>query len=195
MISGYDGDALLSELEALSDSQRVAFAAACAEALLTYFGSGSTASAAMGAAKCAPAVAFCWGSIESSGSPEAVDPFLAELEEILSEDEEGELGVMEHVIAGAYYALECSKAGDAGQAELVAKNLYEAADYLVLEDSGIDLADPNSGREILASDLMQRTLSGIAHIRDLVAARTFRGDDRPVEISQVREFVGRGLGG
>lgn len=195
MIQGYDGDALLSELEALSDSQRVAFAAACAEALLKHFGSDSVASTATGAAECEQAVAFCWGSIDSSGSPEAVDSLLVELEEILSEDEEGELGVMEHVIAGAYYAIECSGAGDAGQAELVAKNLYEAADYLVLEDSGIDLADPNSGREILASDLIQRTLSGIAHIRDLVAARTFRGDHRLVEISQVREFVGRGLGG
>lgn len=47
---------------------------------------------------------------------------------------------------------------------------------------------------------MERVIAGayhavMAHIGDLVAARTFRGDDRSVEISQVRKFVGRGLGG
>jgi hypothetical protein len=123
-----------------------------------------------------------------------VDLLSAALEDILSEDEEGELGVMEHVIAGSYYALQCSREGAAGQAELVAKNLYEAADYVILDDSAIDLANPSAKGDIIASDLMQRTLSTIARIRELVAAHTFQGDRRSVEISQIREFVRQGRG-
>lgn len=198
MIQGYDGDALLSQLEDLAAPQRRAFSAACAEALLRHFGSVSMAGEPAGTAECERAVQFCWDAVERGadelGPSETVDLLRAELEEILSEDEEGELEVMEHVIAGAYYALESSRAGDAGQAELVAKNLYEAADYVVLADPSIDLADPNARREILASDVVQRTLSAIVRIRDLVATRTFQGDVRAVEISQVREFVGQGMG-
>lgn len=203
MIQGYDGDALLSELEALTAPQRRAFAAACAEALLRHFGSASAAGEAAGSAECERTVAFCWDSVErgaadseaSAGSDlsETVDLFLAELEEILSEDEEGELGVMEHVIAGAYYALECAGEGDAGHAELVAKNLYEAADYLVLADPELDLADPNASRDIIASEVIQRTLSALARIRALVAACTFQGDGGTAEILQVREFVRQGM--
>ncbi|MFI7399677.1 hypothetical protein ACIBW9_04175 [Streptomyces sp. NPDC049541] len=199
MIQGYDGDALLSQLEDLTAAQRRAFSAACAEALLLHFGSVPMAGEPAGTAECERSVHFCWDAVErgavESGPSETVDLLRAELEEILSEDEEGELEVMEHVIAGAYYALESSRAGDAGQAELVAKNLYEAADYVVLADPAIDLADPNARREILASDVVQRTLSAIIRIRDLVATRTFQGDVRAVEISQVREFVSQGMGG
>jgi hypothetical protein len=199
MIQGYDGDALLSQLEDLAAPQRRAFSAACAEALLRHFGSVSMAAELAGTAECERAVHFCWDAVErgadESGPSETVDLLRAELEEILSEDEEGELEVMEHVIAGAYYALESSRVGDAGQAELVAKNLYEAADYVVLADPHIDLADPNARREILASDVVQRTLSAIVRIRDLVGTRTFQGDVRALEISQMREFVRQGMGG
>ncbi|MGW2239473.1 hypothetical protein [Streptomyces sp. NPDC001759] len=199
MIQGYDGDALLSQLEDLAAPQRRAFSAACAEALLRHFGSVSMAGERTGTTECERAVRLCWDAVEPGadevGASETVDLLRAELEEILSEDGEGELEVMEHVIAGAYYALECSRAGDAGQAELVAKNLYEAADYVVMSDPSIDLADSRARREILASDVVQRTLSGIVRIRDLVATRTFHGDGLAVEISEVREFVVQGMGG
>ncbi|SED57525.1 hypothetical protein SAMN05216489_03819 [Streptomyces sp. 3213] len=199
MTQGYDGDVLLSQLEDLAAPQRRAFSAACAEALLRHFGSVSIAGGMAGTAECERAVHFCWDVVERGAdelqAAETVDLLRAQLEEILAEDEEGELEVMEHVIAGAYYALESSRAGDAGQAELVAKNLYEAADYVVLADPGIDLADPNARREILGSGTVQRTLSAIVRIRDLVATRTFQGDGRAAEISQVREFVGQGMGG
>jgi hypothetical protein len=199
LTQGYEGDALLSQLADLTAPQRRAFSAACAEALLLHFRSVSTAGESAGRAECERAIHFCWGAVESganeSGPSETVDLLRAELEEILSEDEEGELEVMEHVIAGAYYALGSSRAGDAGQAELVAKNLYEAADYVVLADPSIDLANPNARREMLASDVVQRALSAIVRIRDLVAACTFQGEARTVEISQVREFIGQGMGG
>ncbi|WNM29439.1 hypothetical protein RKE30_03045 [Streptomyces sp. Li-HN-5-11] len=195
MIHGYDGDALLLELEALSDAQCRAFAAACAESLLLCYGSTPAVSEGAGLAVCQQAVSLCWEvverGIEVSG---AVQPLLAELEEVLSDDEEGDLGVLEHVIAGAYYALQCSQEGDAGHAELTSKNLYEAADYLALSDGDIDLADSNSGREIIASDVVQGALSAITYIRDLVIVRAFRGDDCAADVSQVREFVAR-MGG
>ncbi|MFE0520792.1 hypothetical protein [Streptomyces sp. NPDC058954] len=199
MIQGYDGGALLSQLEGLAAPQRRAFSAACAEAVLRHFGSVSVAGEPTGTAQCERAVHLCWDAVERGadevGASETVELLRAELEGILSEDEEGELEVMEHVIAGAYYALESSRAGDAGQAELVAKNLYEAADYVVMSGPSIDLADSRARREILASDVVQRTLSGIVRIRDLVATRTFHGDGLAVEISEVREFVGQGMGG
>lgn len=196
---GYEGDALLTQLEDLTAPQRRAFSAACAEALLRHFGSVSMAGEPAGAAECERAVRLCWDAVEcgadESGSTKTVDLLRAELEEILAEDEQGELEVMEHVIAGAYYALESSKAGDAGEAELVAKNLCEAADYVVLADPSIDLADPVARSKIIASDLVQRTLSVIVGICDLVATRTFQGDGLAAEVSQVREFVGQGMGG
>jgi hypothetical protein len=199
LTQGYKGDALLSQLADLTAPQRRAFSVACAEALLRHFGSVSTAGEPAGAAEYERAIHFGWGEVESgadeSGPSGTVDLLRAELEGVLSEDEEGELEVMEHVIAGAYYALESSRAGDAGQAELVAKNLYEAADYVVLAAPRIDLADANARREILESALVQRTLSAIVRIRDLVAARTFKGEARTVDISQVRELVGQGNGG
>ncbi|MEE1672186.1 hypothetical protein RCR19_43045 (plasmid) [Streptomyces sp. WAC07094] len=199
MIQRYDGDVLLSDLEALAAPQRRAFAAACAEALLRHFGSAWAASESAGSTECEQVVAFCWRAVErGAGDPESseiVDLFLTGLEEILSEDEEGDLGVMEHVIAGAYYALKCSREGDSGNAELVAKNLYEAADYVALADPEIDMASPNAGSAIIASEVVQKTLAVIAGIRDLVIARTFQGSDQSVEISQVRGFARQGLDG
>ncbi|MEU5382202.1 hypothetical protein [Streptomyces sp. NPDC005968] len=197
MIQRYDGDELLSDLEALAAPQRRAFAVACAEALLRHFGSVSVEGELAGSAECERAVTFCWGAVErGAGDPESseiVDLSLSGLEEILSEDEEGDLGVMEHVIAGAYYALKCSREGSSGQAELAAKNLYEAADYVVLADPEIDMASPNAGSDIIASEVVQNILSVIAGIRDLVITRTFQGPDRSMEISQVRGFVEQGL--
>ncbi|MFC8675653.1 hypothetical protein ACFUEN_23630 [Streptomyces griseorubiginosus] len=198
MIQGYDGDALLSQLEALTAPQRRAFSTACAEVLLLHFASVSTVGHSAGTEECERVVHFCWDAVErgalESGPSETVDLLRAGLEEILSQDEEGELEAMEHVIAGAYYALASSRAGDAGRAELVAKNLYEAADYTILADPATDLVDPNARREILASDVVQWALSAIVRIHDLVATRTFQGDVCAVEISQVREFVSRGTG-
>lgn len=195
MIQGYDGATLLLELEALTAAQRRAFATACAEALLRHFGSSPTGHVA-GEAECERSVAFCWDSVGNGPRElQGGDLLRAELQDILSEDEEGELGVMEHVIAGSYYALQCSQEGSAGQAELVAKNLYEAADHVVLANPGLDLAAPNAERDIIASDVVQRTLSLVAGIRDLVASRTFQDDGRPADISEVREYVGQGMGG
>jgi len=138
MIQGYDGDALLSQLEALTAPQRRAFSTACAEVLLLHFASVSTVGHSAGTEECERVVHFCWDAVErgalESGPSETVDLLRAGLEEILSQDEEGELEAMEHVIAGAYYALASSRAGDAGRAELVAKNLYEAADYTIVAD-------------------------------------------------------------
>ncbi|WP_369030787.1 MULTISPECIES: hypothetical protein [Streptomyces] len=54
-------------------------------------------------------------------------PLLAALEEALGLDDESALGVVEHVIAGAFYALECSRSADAGQAELVQEILSSIA--------------------------------------------------------------------
>ncbi|MGW3644691.1 hypothetical protein [Streptomyces sp. NPDC000878] len=186
----YDEDVLLSELQILTAVQRRVFATACAEVLLLKFGSRSGVQSV--SAESGRAVETCWSFVEhGSADSESADPLLMDLEEVLSLDDEGELGVVEHVIAGAFYALECSRSADAGQAELVAKNLYEAADYMALLDPGVDLRDRGVDRGIVESGLVQEVLSSIAWILSFVTANLFQGDGSSDELAQLRAFIER----
>jgi hypothetical protein len=149
-------------LELVGVERQVAFAAASLDMLVRRFGRLGPGAEVLPPELLDEGVEVCWRSI--SAAPDdlsQIEALYARARAILADDDEGRLGVGEHVLAGFCYALRCAELRDSGSAVLVANNLYEAADYAaIIEDSSL------SDEEILAQPVV---VAAIQSIFDLLA--------------------------
>ena len=160
----YDGEVIASKLEVMSARQAKTFAAACAELLTRFFADGIPREA-IDQGVIRSIVDTLWNSNElEEGYAGDSSRDSERLYSVLSGDYAEELGVGEHAISGIYYALEELRSDDHGMAELVARNLYEAADYYLVARPGFDITPETAEREVIDSPLMQQALTFIAEV-------------------------------
>lgn len=162
IILSYNGELIAGKLEVMSGRRAQAFATACAQLLTRFFTDGIPHEAIdQGALRAI--VDALWNSNElKEGYAGDSDRDSERLTSVLSGDYAEELGIGEHAISGIYYAIEELRSDDNGMAELVARNLYEAADYYLVARPGFDIASETAEREVLESPLMQQALTFIS---------------------------------
>lgn len=160
----YDAEAIVGRLRSIHHTQGLSVAAACADKLLRSFGA-EVPPAAIDRGLLQEIVDKLWNSAATDdGYPGDAVADLQSLSDVISGDYGEDLGVSEHVILGLYYSVEAVHDGDSAKAELVAKNLYEAADYLVVANADFDISDPGARERVLASAPVQDALSFIDRV-------------------------------
>jgi hypothetical protein len=186
MIYQYDGGSLSSDLQLMPPDCYRAFGVACAEALVVDFGAAVPGHVLSGTAL-ARMVHDCWSAVEHA-DPDVLESWLSVLDEVISGDHYEELGVGEHVVNGLHYALECLRDDDAGSAELVSSNLYEAADYIALEEQpGAVISLPQEA--LNAHPVVQGVLKKIDGLMGLLRGHAAAGSAPPVDLAAVRELA------
>jgi uncharacterized protein YjaG (DUF416 family) len=183
-----DTNRLHAELEVLTPEQRVAFAAACLEAMVGQFRGTAPGTDALPDDLLPAVIDLSWQHVTTvPDNLTRLEDLYARAESLIDEDEEGELLVGEHLLAGACYSLRCVELRTSEQAVLVANNYYEAADYtMTIEDPKL------SDDDLLKTPLVSGVLSAVAAI--LEAVRPVDGRD-PAEVAGFRttaEGIGHG---
>lgn len=167
----YDEGAVLARLAALGRSSKTAFAASCAQRLVPFFEryAVSVGAPELGS-RLSAIVAAAWDV--ASGVEADVQAYRAEAEGLVPSDEDGwtlEIGYGQNAAAAAAYAIRTWLTDDPQEAAWAARQVYELADYSVLQsDSELDLNVPGGEASILASDAVQRVLTALGRSLDVV---------------------------
>lgn len=157
----YDGDMLYRWLSDMSEPQRYAFSAGCLELLVARFGPDVPApNEVLPADLLSRVTAYFWDIASAVPGPGSPDDLLAAFNAALDDEVAHTLGVGEFIVSGACHAIGFMKGHTAGKAELVARNLYRAAEFTAVERGGDAAADP----------LVQRCLAAIGHVQAIAAA-------------------------
>lgn len=188
MFENYADEALLASLQGLTARRRRAFSAGCLELLVRHFGTNRQGDPAVDR-EIQLAVDGCWAAVLGVPDVVAMERAQASMEDLLAGDESEDLGVGEHVVAGVYYAARCAVDADEGYAELVAKNLYEAADFIVIGLNQDSTAPGGTARDIIAHPLVQAALGAIDQTLDIVSRSEELADDSNASASPIRAEI------
>jgi hypothetical protein len=165
----YDADDILGTLRSFDTARGKVVAAACADWLLRCYGQAIPA-AAVHDEKLRLVVGDLWESaVRDNGYAGDAEGDLGLLEDVLSGDYGEALGVGEHVIMGLYHGVDVARSADPTTAELVTKNLYEAADYVVVADGDCDISAEGAEGRVLAAEPVQEALEYIFDVLRLCA--------------------------
>jgi uncharacterized protein YjaG (DUF416 family) len=128
----YDETALKERVAGLPGSERVLLAAACAERLMPLYQSIASAAGSAGAAGIRSALDLAWSANASAQQAEQAQ---LEVEDLVpdegDEDVPVDVALVQNAIAAVAYALRTVGSHDAQDAVWAARQLYEAADYIV----------------------------------------------------------------
>jgi hypothetical protein len=126
----YDEQRIVADLASRTPAERIAFAAACAETLWPLYEWASTAGNAPGLRA---HLDLAWSAAGSAVPDDSLARAAGEAVDLVpSDDEWSELSPLsENGAASVAHALETARSGDASDACMSARQLYEAADFLV----------------------------------------------------------------
>lgn len=128
---GYDEAVLSEQLARLPQDELVAFAASCAERLMPLYSWLSGSAVASDVARVRRALDLGW----SAGTPEQIEQARAEVEALVpDEDEEdgsADVALAQSAVACVAYVLRARLSHDVQDAVWAARQLHEAADYIV----------------------------------------------------------------
>lgn len=170
----YDEAALMESVAVLSGPERVLLAAACAERLIPLYEWIAGAAGSKDAASIRSALDLAWSANASAQEAEQVQLKVEEL--VPDEDDEnvpGDVALVQNAIAAVAYALRTMGSHDAQDAVWAARQLYEAADYIV------QLEAPN---QTYIGDLEQEAPIKLV----LRGLRSALGDLESVSLTQLR---------
>ncbi|GAA4609536.1 hypothetical protein BJY16_007374 [Actinoplanes octamycinicus] len=158
-------DELHSTLEMVTPGQRVAFAAACLEALVDQFGSTAPGADRIPRDIVARSVDLCWHSVPHPLADLRQNEDLhSQAEAILYDDEDGLLSAGTHVLTAVCYGLRCAELRTSECGVLVANYYYEIADYVIIHrQPGL------SESEILETPVVSSVLKSIENLAGEVA--------------------------
>lgn len=181
----YDAEGIVDALRSFDPARGKVVAAACADRLLRSYGQEIPALAIDGE-RLRLMVATLWESaIRDSGYAGDAEEDLGILDGVLSGDYSEMLGAGEHVIIGLHYSIDAAQSADSTTAELVTKNLYEAADYVVVASGDIDIAEQGAEERVLASGPVQDALEYISQVLRLC----LEIDDNSRRVAEARRLA------
>ncbi len=132
----YDEAALAARVARLPGAERTLLAAACAERLMPLYEWIAAASGGAAAASVRSALDLAWSA---STSREQAEQAQLEVEELVpDEDDEDapvDVALVQNTIAAVAYALRTMGSHDAQDVVWAARQLYEAADYIVQREA------------------------------------------------------------
>jgi len=160
----YDEPAILERLAALDQRSKTAFAASCAQRLLPLFERyARSVGASEMASRLREIVSAAWDV--AAGAEADVQAYQAEAEGMVPSVEDGwtlETGYGQNAAAAAAYAIRTWLTDDPREAAWAARQVYELADYAVLQGNPeLDLNAPGGKTQVLGSDIVQRALSAL----------------------------------
>ena len=163
----YDERDLVSRLSRLDRQSKTAFAAACAQRLLPMFDRYSqSAGAPKLGSRLAEIVNYAWEAAAAGRAPVTMDALQTDAEAMVPSDQDGwtrEMGYGQNSAAAAAYAIRTWLTDDPQEAAWAARQVYELADYVVLQSKpDLDLNSSHTAAWVLASDLVQHELGGLA---------------------------------
>lgn len=171
-LRAYDEPAIMERLARLGRRDKTAFAASCAQRLLPCFelyvrlrGTPELMR------RLEEIVATTWDA--AGGSDADIAGLRAEAGAMGPDVEDDgwtrEFGYAQNAAAAAAYAVGTWLNNDTQEAAWAARQVYEIADYAVLESNpDMDLNVPGAEREILGTELVQRALAAIDHDLEVV---------------------------
>lgn len=170
---------LKQELDQLPRRSRVAFAASCAQRLVSVYHSFAAKSGQAGRANLVEhAMDYIWAHILAVPEKETAVRQLANVMALLpDEDAPGWTPLTayaENALSAMAYCLQCLQSGDAQDATWAARHVYDALDQLVTSRDKISPSEPGAEARILCDIAIQAELERQARdIADLSAAGDF----------------------
>lgn len=135
MSAVYDEAAMKARLDTLRRDQQVLFACACAERLFPLYGWFASKTGQGDEAGLREALDLAWGVQPTLEAGEEVDIRRQAVEELVPHDDDADWSVWsplaQNAAAAVAYALRTWMSGDAQNSMWAARQLYEAADYLL----------------------------------------------------------------
>lgn len=162
----YDEPAVVARLSKLGRREKSAFAASCAQRLVPVFEryARSVGNADLGS-RLATIVASAWDLASGEVPDKSPERLQAEAEALVPSDEDGwtlEMGYGQNAAAAAAYAIRAWLTDDPQEAAWAARQVYEMADYAVLQRSPtLDLNEAASELTVLSSALVQDALEAL----------------------------------
>lgn len=160
----YDESGLTKRLSSLDREAKTAFAAACAERLLPLFDRyAKAAQLPEEEARLSAVVAAAWEAAAGGGDEAEARGLQAAAEAMVPSDDGDdwflEMGYGQNAAAAAAYAIRTWLTDDPQEAAWAARQVYEVADYGVLQGSPtIDLNAPDAESQVIASAAVQEAL-------------------------------------
>ncbi len=176
----YDEGSMKAALELLPVERQVLFACACAERLLPLYGFFSDATGLGDPPVLRQALDRAWAVTASTASDE-VDRERQAVEGLVPHDDDDDWSVWspfaQNAAAAVAYALRTLLSGDSQNAVWAARQLYEAADYLVqVETPGPDYADGGKAVTVAVAGIAAAlSAAGVSAAADLRAAAVVDG--------------------
>lgn len=132
----YDEGALSERVAALTGPERVLLAAACAERLMPLYEWIAGAAAVSEVGRVRSALDLAWSA---SASAQQVERAQAEVEELVPDEEDedrtADVALVQNSIIAVAYTLRAKGSSDTQEVIWAARQLYEAADYIVQREA------------------------------------------------------------
>lgn len=153
---GYDEVAIKAGLDALEPSERVLFASACAERLFGLYRLFAERTGQGAEAELRDALDLAWNVLSADVPRSDVEGRQAGAEALVPHDDDADWSAWspfaQNAAASVAYALRAWLSGDSQDAVWAARQVYEAADYLVqLDNPGVTYSENGELVEVVVS--------------------------------------------
>lgn len=169
----YDEQALVERLSRVDRRSKTAFAASCAQRLLPLFARyAESLGLSEQGARLADIVDAAWAVAANEPTARDLADLQAEAEAMVPTDEDAwilEMGYGQNAAAAGAYAVRTWLTDNPQEAGWAARQVYELADYAVLQGApDLDLDSPHAATQVLASNVVQSALDGLARAIEVV---------------------------
>jgi hypothetical protein len=184
---------LKEELSQLPPSSRVAFAASCAQRLVSVYHEYVAQTDPPSGARLDHALEYVWTHLLTCPNEERTQRVLADVMALIPDEETPGWTPLtpyaEDATSALAYSLRCLLSGDAQEAAWAARRVYEALDEFVVSRDDISPSDPGAEYGILRDPVIQAELE--RQKRDISDLRSAGKSPSPrlIECLRVRSFA------